>query len=152
MQFLQLVFLVGGPAGSMEAGRQVEVAKRILSAKNVPYIAAPVIQDIHSWTRQGIGGLQSVVLRYQNLMEQLIRFLLGGLVGEDIYLIPEQVQGLIGRLKCGFLCGKHLQLNAVQQLCFTGFPQGKHGNSCFAECTPIAPQIPSGIKRPRLQR
>jgi len=25
--------LVGGPAGSMEAGRQVEVAKRILSAK-----------------------------------------------------------------------------------------------------------------------
>jgi len=46
----------------MEAGRQVEVAKRILSAKNVPYIvAAPLlIQDIHSWTRQG--GLQSVVL------------------------------------------------------------------------------------------
>jgi len=31
---LQLVFLVGGPAGSMEAGRQV---KRILSAKNVPH-------------------------------------------------------------------------------------------------------------------
>ncbi|MBC6434947.1 hypothetical protein FM036_33510, partial [Nostoc sp. HG1] len=26
--------LVGGPAGSMEAGRQVEVAKRILTAKN----------------------------------------------------------------------------------------------------------------------
>ena len=56
--------LVGGPAGSMEAGRQVEVAKRILTAKNVPYIvAAPLlIQDIYSWTRQGIGGLQSVVL------------------------------------------------------------------------------------------
>jgi magnesium chelatase subunit H len=55
--------LVGGPAGSMEAGRQVEVAGRILKAKNVPYIvAAPLlIQDIHSWTRQGIGGLQSVV-------------------------------------------------------------------------------------------
>ncbi|MEQ8958841.1 MAG: cobaltochelatase subunit CobN, partial [Coleofasciculus sp. C2-GNP5-27] len=56
--------LVGGPAGSMEAGRQVEVAKRILTAKNVPYlVAAPLlIQDIHSWTRQGVGGLQSVVL------------------------------------------------------------------------------------------
>ncbi|MFN7661673.1 MAG: cobaltochelatase subunit CobN, partial [Dolichospermum sp.] len=56
--------LVGGPAGSMAAGRQVEVAKRILAAKNVPYIvAAPLlIQDIYSWTRQGVGGLQSVVL------------------------------------------------------------------------------------------
>ncbi|MCZ0902267.1 cobaltochelatase subunit CobN, partial [Microcoleus sp. HI-ES] len=56
--------LVGGPAGSMEGGRQVEVAKRILTAKNVPYfVSAPLlIQDIHSWTRQGIGGLQSVVL------------------------------------------------------------------------------------------
>ncbi|HAA27246.1 MAG TPA: hypothetical protein DCE56_05650, partial [Cyanobacteria bacterium UBA8553] len=43
--------LVGGPAGSMEAGRQVEVAQRILTAKNVPYtVAAPLlIQDIHSW-------------------------------------------------------------------------------------------------------
>ena len=28
--------LVGGPAGSMEAGRQVAVAKRILAAKNGP--------------------------------------------------------------------------------------------------------------------
>jgi len=34
--FPRLAFLCGGgPAGSME-GRQVEVAKRILSAKNVP--------------------------------------------------------------------------------------------------------------------
>jgi magnesium chelatase subunit H len=56
--------LVGGPAGSMEAGRREEVAQRILRAKNVPYlVSAPLlIQDLHSWTRQGIGGLQSVVL------------------------------------------------------------------------------------------
>ncbi|HIK44914.1 MAG TPA: DUF3479 domain-containing protein, partial [Leptolyngbyaceae cyanobacterium M65_K2018_010] len=56
--------LVGGPAGSMEAGRQVAVAQRILRAKNVPYlVSAPLlIQDIASWTRQGVGGLQSVVL------------------------------------------------------------------------------------------
>jgi len=46
---------------------------------------------------------------------------LGGLVGEDIYLIPERVQRLIGRLKCWIFCGKHLQLNAALQLCFTGF-------------------------------
>lgn len=94
--------LVGGPAGSMEAGRQVEVAKRILSAKNVPYIvAAPLlIQDIHSWTRRGIGGLQSVVLYALPELDGAIDPVpLGGLVGEKIYLIPERVERLIGRLK-----------------------------------------------------
>jgi magnesium chelatase subunit H len=94
--------LVGGPAGSMEAGRQVEVAKSILSAKNVPYfVAAPLlIQDIHSWTRQGIGGLQSVVLYSLPELDGAIDTVpLGGLVGEDIYLVPERVQRLIGRVK-----------------------------------------------------
>jgi magnesium chelatase subunit H len=94
--------LVGGPAGSMEAGRQVEVAKRILSAKNVPYIvAAPLlIQDIYSWTRQGVGGLQSVVLYALPELDGAIDPVpLGGLVGEKIYLIPERVQRLIGRVK-----------------------------------------------------
>jgi magnesium chelatase subunit H len=94
--------LVGGPAGSMEAGRQVEVAKRILSAKNIPYfIAAPLlIQDIYSWTRQGIGGLQSVVLYALPELDGAIDTVpLGGLVGEDIYLIPERVKRLTGRLK-----------------------------------------------------
>jgi magnesium chelatase subunit H len=94
--------LVGGPAGSMEAGRQIEVAKRILSAKNVPYIvAAPLlIQDIHSWTRQGIGGLQSVVLYALPELDGAIDTIpLGGLVGEKIYLIPERVKRLTGRLK-----------------------------------------------------
>ncbi len=94
--------LVGGPAGSMEAGRQVEVAKRILTAKNVPYIvAAPLlIQDIYSWTRQGIGGLQSVVLYALPELDGAIDAVpLGGLVGENIYLVPERVQRLIGRIK-----------------------------------------------------
>jgi magnesium chelatase subunit H len=93
--------LVGGPAGSMEAGRQIEVAKRILSAKNVPYIvAAPLsIQDIHSWTRQGIGGLQSVVLYALPELDGAIDTIpLGGLVGEKIYLIPERVKRLTDRL------------------------------------------------------
>ncbi|MGA7935123.1 MAG: magnesium chelatase subunit H [Kovacikia sp.] len=94
--------LVGGPAGSMEAGRQVEVSKRILSAKNVPYmVAAPLlIQDIHSWTRQGIGGLQSVVLYALPELDGAIDTIpLGGLVGEDIYLIPDRVNRLTERLK-----------------------------------------------------
>lgn len=94
--------LVGGPAGSMEAGRQVEVAKGILSAKNVPYlVAAPLlIQDIYSWTRQGIGGLQSVVLYALPELDGAIDTVpLGGLVGEDIYLIPERLKRLTGRIK-----------------------------------------------------
>lgn len=55
--------LVGGPAGTMEGGRQAEVAQEILSGKNVPYIvAAPLlIQDLHSWNENGVAGLQSVV-------------------------------------------------------------------------------------------
>ncbi|WP_030007245.1 magnesium chelatase subunit H [Picosynechococcus sp. NKBG042902] len=94
--------LVGGPAGSMEAGRQVEVAKSILSAKNIPYlVAAPLlIQDLHSWTKQGIGGLQSVVLYALPELDGAIDTIpLGGLVGEDIYLIPERIKRLTGRLK-----------------------------------------------------
>ena len=94
--------LVGGPAGSMEAGRQVEVAKRILAAKNVPYIvAAPLlIQDVHSWTRQGVGGLQSVVLYALPELDGAIDTIpLGGLVGEQIYLVPERVQRLTNRVK-----------------------------------------------------
>ncbi|NES80641.1 MAG: DUF3479 domain-containing protein, partial [Moorea sp. SIO2B7] len=91
--------LVGGPAGSMEAGRQVEIAKGILAAKNIPYIiAAPLlIQDIYSWTRQGIGGLQSVVLYALPELDGAIDTVpIGGLVGEDIYLIPERVKRLTG--------------------------------------------------------
>ena len=50
--------LVGGPAGTMEGGRQAEVAKAILTTKNVPYsVAAPLlIQDMESWSRDGVAG------------------------------------------------------------------------------------------------
>jgi magnesium chelatase subunit H len=119
--------LVGGPAGSMEAGRQIEVAKRILSAKNVPYIvAAPLlIQDIHSWTRQGVGGLQSVVLYALPELDGAIDTIpLGGLVGENIYLVPERVQRLIGRIKSWV----NLRQKAVSEkkiaIILYGFPPG----------------------------
>ncbi|MEO0836964.1 MAG: magnesium chelatase subunit H, partial [Cyanobacteria bacterium J06642_3] len=94
--------LVGGPAGSMEGNRQIEVAKEILSAKNVPYIvSAPLlIQDIDSWLREGIGGLQSVVLYALPELDGAIDTVpLGGLVGEDIQVIPERLDRLTGRLK-----------------------------------------------------
>jgi magnesium chelatase subunit H len=86
----------------MEAGRKAEVTQEILNAKNIPYmVSAPLlIQDIHSWTRQGIAGLQSVVLYALPELDGAIDTVpLGGLVGEDIYLIPERVHRLIGRIK-----------------------------------------------------
>ncbi len=44
--------------GTMEGGRQADVAKQILSAKDVPYfVAAPLlIQDLDSWARDGVAG------------------------------------------------------------------------------------------------
>ncbi|ABA21562.1 cobaltochelatase CobN subunit [Trichormus variabilis ATCC 29413] len=119
--------LVGGPAGSMEAGRQVEVAKRILTAKNVPYIvAAPLlIQDIHSWTRQGVGGLQSVVLYALPELDGAIDTIpLGGLVGEDIYLVPERVQRLIGRVKSWIALRQTPPAERKIAIILYGFPPG----------------------------
>ncbi|NDJ20154.1 magnesium chelatase subunit H [Nostoc sp. B(2019)] len=119
--------LVGGPAGSMEAGRQIEVAKRILTAKNVPYIvAAPLlIQDIYSWTRQGIGGLQSVVLYALPELDGAIDTVpLGGLVGENIYLVPERVQRLIGRVKSWVALRQKPASERKIAIILYGFPPG----------------------------
>ncbi len=119
--------LVGGPAGSMEAGRQVEVAKRILTAKNIPYIvAAPLlIQDIYSWTRQGIGGLQSVVLYSLPELDGAIDTVpLGGLVGNDIYIIPERVKRLTGRLKKWIQLRKTEAKDRKIAIILYGFPPG----------------------------
>ena len=94
--------LVGGPAGTMEGGRQADIAKAILSAKNVPYfVAAPLlIQDIDSWTRDGVAGLQSVVLYSLPELDGAIDTVpLGGLVRGNIFLIPERVKRLSNRIK-----------------------------------------------------
>jgi magnesium chelatase subunit H len=119
--------LVGGPAGSMEAGRQVEVAKQILTAKNVPYVvAAPLlIQDIHSWTRQGIGGLQSVVLYALPELDGAIDPIpLGGLVGEDIYLVPDRVKRLTARLKAWVNLRQTAPADRKIAIILYGFPPG----------------------------
>ena len=57
--------LVGGPAGSMEGGRQAEIAKGILGAKNVPYlVAAPLlIQVIQSCRSKNSISLFEEVLK-----------------------------------------------------------------------------------------
>jgi magnesium chelatase subunit H len=119
--------LVGGPAGSMEAGRREEVAQRILQAKNVPYIvSAPLlIQDIHSWTRQGIGGLQGVVLFALPELDGAIDPVpLGGLVGDRIYLIPERVKRLTGRLRHWIALRRKPPAERRIALVLYGFPPG----------------------------
>ena len=94
--------LVGGPAGTMEGGRQADVARDILSSKDVPYVvAAPLlIQDLASWTRDGVAGLQSVVLYSLPELDGAIDAVpLGGLAGGDIFLVPERVRALAARLR-----------------------------------------------------
>jgi magnesium chelatase subunit H len=104
--------LVGGPAGSMEGGRQIEVAKEILTSKNVPYIvSAPLlIQDIDSWKANGVQGLQTVVLYALPELDGAIEtIILGGLIdGERITIIPERVRKLVRRLNAWV----HLQKTA----------------------------------------
>ncbi|KAK9843478.1 hypothetical protein WJX81_004582 [Elliptochloris bilobata] len=119
--------LVGGPAGTMEGGRQAEVAKAILTAKNVPYVvAAPLlIQDLGSWMRDGVAGLQSVVLYSLPELDGAIDTVpLGGLVGNDIYLVPERATRLAARLRKWV----HLRRTQPQErriaVLLYGFPPG----------------------------
>ncbi|WP_218082408.1 magnesium chelatase subunit H [Anthocerotibacter panamensis] len=119
--------LVGGPAGSMEAGRQEEVARRILSTKNVPYIvSAPLlVQDIHSWTRRGIGGLQSVILYALPELDGAIDPVpLGGLVGERIYLVPERLERLTARLHAWIALRRTPCAQRRIAIVLYGFPPG----------------------------
>jgi magnesium chelatase subunit H len=94
--------LVGGPAGSFEAGRNVAVAEKILSDMNVPYfIASPLLlQSISQWKQNGVLGLQSVVLYSLPELDGAIdTVILGGLVGDKIALLPERVRKLASRIK-----------------------------------------------------
>ena len=119
--------LVGGPAGSMEAGRQAEVAQAILTAKNVPYVvAAPLlIQDIKSWTESGVGGLQSTILYALPELDGAIDTVpLGGLCGDDIYLTRERVYALADRLKKWRALRRKKKSDRKLAVMLYGFPPG----------------------------
>jgi magnesium chelatase subunit H len=119
--------LVGGPAGSMEAGRQAEVAQAILTAKNVPYVvAAPLlIQDIKSWTESGVGGLQSTILYALPELDGAIDTVpLGGLCKDDIYLTRERVYALADRLKKWTSLRKKNNGEKKIAIMLYGFPPG----------------------------
>eukprot|EP00804_Cyclotella_cryptica_P016326 CCRYP_009901-RA/>CCRYP_009901-RA protein AED:0.09 eAED:0.09 QI:132/1/1/1/0.94/0.88/18/1271/1454 len=94
--------LVGGPAGSMEAGRNVDIASHLLKSMDVPYIVASplLLQSIPMWKSNGVLGLQSVVLYSLPELDGAIdTVVLGGLVGDKIALVPERVRKLCSRLK-----------------------------------------------------
>lgn len=118
--------LVGGPAGSMEGGRQIEVSQQILSVKNIPYIvAAPLlIQDTKSWLEKGVQGLQTVVLfSLPELDGAVDTLVLGGLVdGERITIIPERVRKLTKRLKAWVQLRKKRVEERKVALMVYGFP------------------------------
>ena len=119
--------LVGGPAGSMEAGRQAEVAQGILGAKNIPYfVAAPLlIQDIASWVRSGVGGLQSTILYALPELDGAIDTVaLGGLCGDNIYLTRERVFALSNRLKQWHSLRKTKRDERKIAVMMYGFPPG----------------------------
>ena len=93
--------LVGGPAGSMEAGRNVDVAASLLERMDVPYVVASplLLQSIPMWKSNGVLGLQSVVLYSLPELDGAIdTVVLGGLVGDKIALVPERVRKLCSRL------------------------------------------------------
>lgn len=119
--------LVGGPAGTMEGGRQAEVAKSILSAKNVPYfVAGPLlIQDIPSWQKSGVQGLQSVVLYSLPELDGAIDAVpLGGLVGDGIHLVPERVRRLTARVRSWVELKRTPPAERQVAIVLYGFPPG----------------------------
>mmetsp|Transcript_24668 Transcript_24668/g.97881 ORF Transcript_24668/g.97881 Transcript_24668/m.97881 type:complete len:1448 (-) Transcript_24668:96-4439(-) len=94
--------LVGGPAGSMKAGRDATAAADILGRLDVPYVvAAPLLlQTLTDWQRSGVSGLQSVVLyALPELDGATDAVVLGGLAGDTVAVVPERARRLARRLK-----------------------------------------------------
>lgn len=117
--------LVGGPAGSMEGGRGIDAAREILQSKNIPYfIAAPLlIQDLESWQRSGVQGLQTVVLYSLPELDGAIEtIVLGGLVGDKIVIIPERTRKLCSRIKAWVALRKSQAEDRKIAIMVYGFP------------------------------
>lgn len=88
---------------SESASLQHRALARSLAAVDsrvVRHSVRTVLQDMASWTRDGISGLQSVVLYSLPELDGAIDTVpLGGLVNNDIFLVPERVQRLAARIK-----------------------------------------------------
>jgi magnesium chelatase subunit H len=103
-----------------------------------------LIQDIHSWTRQGIGGLQSVVLYALPELDGAIDPVpLGGLVGEeDLSEFRNGCKRLIGGLKAGLPYAKTgIRKENCNYSVWVPTWVRCNRDSCFIKCTAIASQI-----------
>lgn len=117
--------LVGGPAGSMETGRNIAIAEQLLSNMNIPYIiACPLLlQSITQWQKSGVLGLQSVVLYSLPELDGAIdTVVLGGLVGDKIALIPERVRKLTNRIKSWYTLRTKSNYDKKVAISVYGFP------------------------------
>ena len=117
--------LVGGPAGSMEAGRNVDVASSLLTNMDVPYIVASplLLQSIPMWKSNGVLGLQSVVLYSLPELDGAIdTVVLGGLVGDKIALVPERVRKVCSRLRGWINLRKTPPADRKVSIMLYGFP------------------------------
>lgn len=89
-----------GPAPQHELCRLYREGKAGLIQRFNASIIAADPQDLASWSRDGVAGLQSVVLYSLPELDGAIDTVpLGGLVGDNIYLAEERVHRLAGRLK-----------------------------------------------------
>jgi len=104
---------------SLVQWKGAEVSKRILSAKNVPYIVGTAANSFLDTPR--CRGLQSVVLYAPAGTGWSNRSSSPAAWWEKTYLIPERVQRLIGRLK-RWIPAALLQPNAELRLCCTASP------------------------------
>ena len=68
-------------------------------------IACLILQDMASWTRDGVAGLQSVVLYSLPELDGAIDTVpLGGLVGNDIFLVQVNACAGLVRARCASSC------------------------------------------------
>lgn len=109
----------------MAGGRHADVGQVILRQLNVPYVvAAPLlIQDLQSWRKNGVAGLQSVVLYSLPELDGAIDTIcIGGLVGEEIFLIRDRVERLTGRVKKWVSLRKKPNIDKKVAIIIYGFP------------------------------
>lgn len=109
----------------MEAGRNVDIASKLLKNMDVPYIVASplLLQSIPMWKSNGVLGLQSVVLYSLPELDGAIdTVILGGLVGDKIALVPERVRKLCNRLKGWIGIRKTLPSDRKISIMIYGFP------------------------------
>lgn len=96
--------LVGGPAGSTNAGLTTSVARELLGKLDTPYIVAQplYIQDLEQWRATGVGPLQSTFLYSLPEMDGAVApVVLGGMQGSAIVTLPDRLDRL-ARLVTGF--------------------------------------------------